>query len=50
MAKKQIEKFNLSHVSVSFDCSMPDLNQFLINYVLQNQGADSPTLRIVKQD
>ena len=41
MAKKQTEKFNLSYVSGNFDCGVSDLNQFLLKYALQNQGADS---------
>lgn len=41
MAKKQIEKLNSSHVLNEFDCGVPDLNQFLVKYALQNQSANS---------
>lgn len=41
MAKKQIEKLNSSHVLEDFDCGVSELNQFLVKYALQNQGANS---------
>jgi len=41
MAKKQIEKLNSYHGLDNFDCGVPDLNQFLVKYALQNQGANS---------
>ena len=41
MIKKQIEKINSSHSLVNFDCGVPELNQFLVKYALQNQNANS---------
>ena len=41
MTKKLIEKLNSSHVLENFDCGVPELNNFLVKYALQNQSANS---------
>ena len=41
MTKKLIEKLKSSHVLENFDCGVPELNNFLVKYALQNQSANS---------
>ncbi len=50
MTKKQIEKINSSHALVNFDCGVPELNQFLVKYALQNQNANSANTYVVCED
>ncbi len=40
-AKRTVEKLNASHLTASFDCGIQDLNNFLIEYALHNQRANS---------
>ena len=50
MIKKQIEKINSSHALVNFDCGVPELNQFLVKYALQNQNANSANTYVACED
>ncbi|MFK0731506.1 MAG: GNAT family N-acetyltransferase, partial [Gloeotrichia echinulata HAB0833] len=45
-----IEKLSASHNIQDFDCGKPALNNFLINYALQNQQSDSSTTYVACVD
>lgn len=45
-----IEKLSASHNIQDFDCGKPALNNFLINYALQNQQFDSSTTYVACVD
>ena len=41
LPERSIEKLDQSHQIEAFDCGVPELNYFLVNYALLNQRANS---------
>lgn len=39
--ERAIEKLRREHLLASFDCGQPDLNSWLVNHALPNQGANA---------